>query len=631
MSFFFLALYLFGFFFFYKDIYNQYTGMEYFFVLIFLGGCLSSFLFGKIIEKIGCGKKSVSFFIFVFFSLLYVIAISYHKRVGTSFEFALLADNFYEIFHKESVATIKGTFVSFDYYLWAIFVVLLFFIEIKFKFFTKRIENNFSKNLKDISILIPIYLMIIVSPLYLRDELTYIFQTAFQYYKPVWFDRSQFETKETDFLRNKEFNFSKIDNDSSPQFVFLILMESLNYNFIDKKNEEGIDYTPFLNSLLKEGLYLKSFYGNSVQTAKGHFATLCSRIPLTRGKAFFVAENNKIKCLPEILSENDIETHFYQGSKTIDFDNTGPFWRKHGFKHIHAMDSNFVGAEEFQKYYWGWGVQDDLTYRKVFEKLDKTLSINTNVKNINNNNSTTIDSKKHFVVIASISHHMNFDNLPQDQWMVYKHPKNKKDNFSNSIRASDEYLKSFFDELNKREYLKNSVVIITADHSFPAGEHGIFQNQIGFYNESFRIPFLIIEPTNKKSKLVPKTSISEKKIFSQLDIAPTVLDLFQINASTAFLGDSIFKLISSGESFFSRFIYLVQPYDGKNLAIIKYPYKFISHGRSGHKFLFNLEDDIEEKNNLIDKFIETDNYSEFNKQLDVFFYNDELIRADLLK
>ena len=83
----------------------------------------------------------------------------------------------------------------------------------------------------------------------------------------------------------------------------------------------------------------------------------------------------------------------------------------------------------------------------------------------------------------------------------------------------------FFDELNKRPEYSNSLIVITADHAFPVGDHGIYFNEVGYFEESFRIPCLILWG----NQINPK--FDSENVFSQIDIAPTILS--SINAMPA--------------------------------------------------------------------------------------------------
>ena len=60
--------------------------------------------------------------------------------------------------------------------------------------------------------------------------------------------------------------------------------------------------------------------------------------------------------------------------------------------------------------------------------------------------------------------------------------------------------KHFFG-LGKREYLNNSLVVITGDHSWPLGEHGYYYNESGHYNEFYKTAALFIWKNNIKNYL----------------------------------------------------------------------------------------------------------------------------------
>ena len=51
--------------------------------------------------------------------------------------------------------------------------------------------------------------------------------------------------------------------------------------------------------------------------------------------------------------------------------------------------------------------------------------------------------------MQGVSSHMNFDQVPKAQRFLYPDNKTKKEKYSNALRVTDKYLKTFFDELNK--------------------------------------------------------------------------------------------------------------------------------------------------------------------------------------
>ena len=94
------------------------------------------------------------------------------------------------------------------------------------------------------------------------------------------------------------------------------------------------------------------------------------------------------------------------------------------------------------------------------------------------------------------------------------------------------------------------------------GEHGIYHQEAGYYEESFRVPFMIHWPQKIKPQII-------EKAFSQMDIAPTILDLLDANVSkNSFMGNSIFSKEPHP-------IFLIQPY-GKHLSVVRWPKSFMA-------------------------------------------------------
>lgn len=167
--------------------------------------------------------------------------------------------------------------------------------------------------------------------------------------------------------------------------------------------------------------------------------------------------------------------------------------------------------------------------------------------------------------------------------------------------------------LRSRDYLKNSVVIITGDHSFPVGEHGNYDSESGFYNEYFRTPLLIW------GKGITPRVVREPH--SQLDIAPTVLELTGISATVHFKGDSVFSAPPP-------FIPLIKPYAGGNLGVLSYPYKYVYNKRSQREYLFNIVADPSEKNNITETADSRPLYESLRRKAGEILLNDRLVKEN---
>ncbi|MCL1910598.1 MAG: LTA synthase family protein [Leptospirales bacterium] len=393
------------------------------------------------------------------------------------------------------------------------------------------------------------------------------------------------------------FHSSVPENKRNRPHVFLILIESFNANFVGSKAPDGMDYTPNFNALINKGLYIERFYGNSMQTCKGQAATFFSVLPSIKGKIFVNYPKLGIKGFPEILRESGYETIFFQAYHDLKFDNTYNGMIKAGFSVVKTY--NEFRRKEDKPYIWGWGIEDKIFYERFFEMLDSMHA--------------ETPEKPFFAGLATVSTHIPFT-MPQRKRTVFKNPKNIKENYSNAIRLSDSQLPVFFELLNEREYLKNSIVIVTADHSFPMKEHGIYNNEVCFYDETFRIPFLMIWDGVIKPERVAGAA------FSQIDIGPTIMDMLGISqVKHNMTGTSIFDLNAK------RKVFLIQPYNGIFLQVLEYPLKYILHLKTRKEYLFDLERDPIERINLISENGNETTANKLRESLESIYLNQRLI------
>jgi len=304
-----------------------------------------------------------------------------------------------------------------------------------------------------------------------------------------------------------------------------------------------------------------------VITVKGQFATLFSTLPSMKGNIYKGFRNLSLQSLPEILRQNGYRTLFFQAHDNPDFDSIGTMMSQNGYDAFVTADHYATPEENATR--WGWGLEDGIIYRSLFRYL-KTIPT---------------DNKPLFVTVSTICNHLYFD-VPPERRKLYPEPKSFGEKYANSLYLSDEQLPIFFEELAKHPEFKDSLIVIVGDHSFPTGDHGIHNNEVGFYEESFKTPLLLIWPNHLKPERI-------RGPYSQLDIAPTIVDLLHIPAGkNHFNGESIF-LTKKGHS-----VPLIQPFSGTYIGGIQYPFHYMKHLKTGEEFLFNLETDPGELKNL---------------------------------
>ena len=106
------------------------------------------------------------------------------------------------------------------------------------------------------------------------------------------------------------------------------------------------------------------------------------------------------------------------------------------------------------------------------------------------------------------------------------------DLYDAEVLSLDAQLKRFFSALGKRGFLRNAIVVITADHGEELLDHGGIGHGGTLYNEVIRIPLLMLVPGQA-------ARVDVSSVVSEVDIAPTLLDLAGIPAPTPFEGHSL--------------------------------------------------------------------------------------------
>ena len=114
------------------------------------------------------------------------------------------------------------------------------------------------------------------------------------------------------------------------------------------------------------------------------------------------------------------------------------------------------------------------------------------------------------------------------------------DCYDGEIRYLDEQLRKFFDELEERGLLRDSLVIITADHGEAFGEHGFFTHPRQLHEHLIHVPLLISSPAGEEMS-------DQDGPVSSLDLVPSILDSADL-ASTGLPGKSLLRSSDRSES-----------------------------------------------------------------------------------
>ena len=528
---------------------------------------ITVYLLFQIISVISSINKRIVVFSNLTLLICYGLITAYEFGANEALNWSVIADNLTIIWSLESLQVIINS-LDIDALYYLIGFVLLWVILDLWKGIISKGQYNSHRRKKALCGTL-LYLALIIIPTNSYDPIANVIRSAYGHYKSDI--KIEITPKENNYPfvnDGTEFNFDTITNKPKKPHIFLIIVESLNASALNKRTPKGLEYTPFLNQLQHNSLFIPNFYGNSIQTAKGHFATLFSAIPSIKGKAYTQFDQLSISSIALILKQHGYNTVYFNAYKNKDFDNTYNFVTERHFDYESVVP---YLSEQDIKTKLKWGVEDRIFYERFFTYFDKQSP-----------------NKPQFIVLSTIANHFPFNSLPVSKQYLYPKPSHLKKHYANSVRLSDDGLKQFFIELKKRHLLDKSIVIVTGDHAFPMGEHGNYHLEAGYHEESFRIPFFMVwESVIKPQKI--------KKAYSQMDIIPTIIDLLDLTVGqNTFQGTSIFN---PGPQ---HCIYLIQPY-GKHLSIINYPEKFRYYTQTSTEYAYNLIEDPSETTNIIDQ------------------------------
>ena len=290
--------------------------------------------------------------------------------------------------------------------------------------------------------------------------------------------------------------------------VFIIVLESFSTEYVGFFNN-GKGVTPFFDSLCTKSIVCANFYNNSKKSIEG-IPTILSGIP-TLMEAPYVSSiyaQNRIKGIGNYLKELNYETAFFHGGTngTMGLNATSQML---GF-------NKYYGRTEYnnnKEYDGHWGIWDMPFFNYTVKEVSKLKA-------------------PFCATLFSLSSHHPFE-LPKE----YNYLKIKDAApITNCIKYTDLALKQFFTEARKQNWFKNTVFIITADHTGPSVDP-VYANLIGIY----KTPMIIYS-----EGFVPKKI---KKITQQIDILPTVLAITGYSDTVYNMGFSVFDTINSGYAF----------------------------------------------------------------------------------
>lgn len=294
--------------------------------------------------------------------------------------------------------------------------------------------------------------------------------------------------------------------------VVVIILESFAREYIGALNgdlEGGTykGYTPFLDSLINVSLTFDVSIANGKKSIDAMPSILASVPSLETPYIISHYANNRVDGLAFLLKKKGYYTTFFHGAPngSMGFDS---FAKMAGFDDYFGLNQ-YPDKSDFDGM---WGVWDEPFFKFFASKLNSF-------------------PQPFMAAIFSISSHHPF-----------KVPEKYKDKFKKGpapivevVGYTDFALREFFNEVSTAPWFKNTLFVITADHTNES-IHKEFQNNFGSYS----IPVLFYKPDGELRGI-------KKRIAQQIDIMPTVLSYLNYDEEYIAFGNNL--LDDSYESF----------------------------------------------------------------------------------
>lgn len=313
--------------------------------------------------------------------------------------------------------------------------------------------------------------------------------------------KTWFSPEEAKTYFNPIHSYNQEDLRPNKKNIIILILESFSTNKIGYFNSSSESLTPFLDSLLGQSLSFKGI-ANGKKSIEGIPAIL-SGIPTLMRQPFLTSAYaaNQFSSLASILKKHNYSSAFFHGGKngTMNLDS---YAIKAGFQNYYGMDE----YENKENYDGSWGIWDHDFYPFFKTKLN-TLK------------------EPFLAAFFSLSSHHPYAIPEEFQSRFSEH-----EALDRSLAYADFALSEFFASAQKETWFKNTLFVITADHTAE------LPNSRNYFNlVHFEIPIAFYAPNDTLL-----TKKNHRKIVQQSDIFPSLMDYLNYSDPFVAFGNSVF-------------------------------------------------------------------------------------------
>ena len=280
--------------------------------------------------------------------------------------------------------------------------------------------------------------------------------------------------------------------------VCIIILESFASEYTG-----GQGYTPFLDSLMAEGLSFKQTFANGKQSIDAMPSVLSSIPMMIEPFTTTAYASNDINSFATYLKPLGYRSAFFHGAPNGSI-GIQAFINNAGFDQYYGLDE-YPNKEDFDG---TWAIWDEEYLQYMVGCLD------------------TIPQPFVSAVFTSTSHHpFLYPEKHKGKFKAGPHP------MYECIGYTDYSLKRFFETAKTKDWYKNTLFVITADHTTII-TNPEYLNSRGIYE----IPIMFYHPTDSRLQKVVMN-----KTMQQIDILPSVLSYLGYKKDYFAFGKDIFS------------------------------------------------------------------------------------------
>ncbi len=363
----------------------------------------------------------------------------------------------------------------------------------------------------------------------------------------------------------------KTDSTITPNIV-MVLMESVRSRSTTPYNPT-LHTMPFLDSLGRAGAIVENMYAVVSYTNKSLVPIYAGIYPRP-GRDVVEATPDAIpaKGLPDLLRPLGYKSAFFT-SATMEFERKDRILDNLGFDVVKGIDDMDVDGFHKKAYF---GYEDRAALGPALDWA----------------RTTSEDGHPFFLNFLTLTSHHPYDVPPKFLRMEFDNADRELSDYYNSLRYTDDVLRSIVRGLNDAGLAENTVFMFLGDHGEAFQEHMERTHGNVVWDEALQVPAVMFGPSHIK----PGLRIRGAR--QHLDLLPTIADLLQTRLEGGYIpGRSLFATVADGRSLYHHSLD-----DGKVMALRRDSLKFMYFFKQRPTQVFNYLADPEERLDLAARY-----------------------------